>query len=65
MDMIACAGSFLLGGISAVTVMGSLLLFIENSLIKTHDNQYLKRIADSLSTLTEFRNVEKTPGTRY
>jgi hypothetical protein len=64
MDMIAWAGSFLLGGISAVTIMGLLLFFIENPLTRSHDSQYLKRIADSLVSLTEFRDAEKTPSTR-
>lgn len=64
MDMVACAGSFLLGGIAAVTVMGLLLFFIENPLLTSRDNQYLRRIADSLLSLTEFREAEKTPSTR-
>jgi hypothetical protein len=64
MDMIAWAGSFLLGGISAIIIMGLLLFFIENPLRKSPDNQYLKRIADSLLSLTEFRDAEKTPSTR-
>lgn len=57
MDVVACAVSFLLGGVTAVIIMGLLLLFIEKPLIKTKDNQYLKQIADSLLSLTEFKKA--------
>jgi hypothetical protein len=57
MDMFACAVSFLLGGVIAVIIMGLLLLFIEKPLIKTKDNQYLKQIANSLLSLTEFKKA--------
>jgi hypothetical protein len=57
MDMFACAVSFLLGGVIAVIIMGLLLLFIEKPLIKTKDNQYLKKIANSLLSLTEFKKA--------
>lgn len=57
MDMVACAVSFLLGGFIAVFIMGLLLLFIEKPLIKTKDSQYLKQIANSLLSLTEFKKA--------
>jgi len=57
MDLVACAVSFLLGGVIAVIIMGLLLLFIEKPLIKTKDNQYLKQIANSLLSLTEFKQA--------
>ena len=57
MDMVACAVSFLLGGVIAVIIMGLLLLFFEKPLIKTNDNQYLKQIANSLLSLTELKKA--------
>jgi hypothetical protein len=57
MDVFACAVSFLLGGVIAVIIMGLLLLFIEKPLIKTKNNQYLKQIANSLLSLTEFKKA--------
>jgi hypothetical protein len=57
MDLLACAVSFLLGGVIAVIIMGLLLLFIEKPLIKNKDSQYLKQIADSLLSLMEFKKA--------
>jgi hypothetical protein len=57
MDVVACAVSFLLGGVIAVLIMGLLLLFIEKPLIKTKHNQYLRQIANSLLSLTEFKKA--------
>jgi hypothetical protein len=54
---VACAVSFLLGGVAAVIIMGLLLLFIEKPFIKTKDSQYLKQIANSLLSLTEFKKA--------
>jgi hypothetical protein len=54
---VACAISFLLGGVAAVLIMGLLLLFIEKPLIRTKNNQYLKQIANSLLSLTEFKKA--------
>ncbi len=48
MDLVACAGSFLLGGLAAVMVMGLLLHFIENPLKTSKNKQYARQIADSL-----------------
>jgi hypothetical protein len=53
MDVVACAGSFFLGGVAAATFMGLLLLFIENPLKKTRDDQYLQEIAKVLLPLTD------------
>jgi hypothetical protein len=57
MDLVACGISFLLGGVTAVIIMGLLLLFIEKPLIKTKNNQYLRQIANSLLSLTEFKKA--------
>jgi hypothetical protein len=54
---VACAVSFLLGGVAAVIIMGLLLLFIEKPLRKTKNSQYLKQIANSLLSLTEFKKA--------
>jgi hypothetical protein len=53
MDVVACAGSFFLGGVAAATFMGLLLLFIENPLKKTRDDQYLQEIAKVLLPLKD------------
>jgi hypothetical protein len=57
MDIVACAGSFFLGGVAAATFMGLLLLFIENPLRKTRDDQYLQEIANALLPLTECKSA--------
>jgi hypothetical protein len=61
MDVVACAGSFFLGGVAAATFMGLLLLFIENPLKKTRDDQYLQEIAKALLPLTECRHTAEMP----
>ena len=61
MDVVACAGSFILGGVAAVTFMGLLLLFIENPLKKTRDDQILKEIAKALLPLTECKGAAEMP----
>jgi F0F1-type ATP synthase assembly protein I len=55
MDMVTWAGSFLLGGVSALLVMCLLLFFMERPVKKPKDNQVLKQIADALQTLPEFK----------
>jgi hypothetical protein len=64
MDLVTCAGSFLLGGVSAIILMGLLLLFIESPLNKTKEEHHLKRIALSLLPLTESKNAEEMPRSR-
>jgi len=64
MDVLTCAGSFLLGGISAIILMGLLLLFIENPLKKPKEGYCLKKIALSLLPLTESKNAEEMPRSR-
>jgi len=64
MDVVACAGSFLLGGVAAATFMGLLLLFIENPLKKTRDDQYLKEIANALLPLTACKGAAEMPKER-
>jgi hypothetical protein len=61
MDVVACAGSFFLGGVAAATFMGLLLLFIENPLRNTRDDQYLKEIANALLPLTECKRAPEIP----
>jgi hypothetical protein len=48
MDLIACTGSFLLGGVSAVMIMGLLLLFLQHPRKRVRDDRLLKEIADAL-----------------
>jgi hypothetical protein len=60
MNLVTCAGSFLLGGVSAIMLMGLLLLFIENPLKKSEEYR-LKKIALALLPLTETKNVEEMP----
>jgi|WetSurMetagenome_2_1015567.scaffolds.fasta_scaffold1322160_1 hypothetical protein len=49
MHMIACFGIFLLGGVAFLIIMRLLLFhFWGPSPRRTGDDQYLKRIADSL-----------------
>jgi len=43
MNLVTCAGSFLLGGVSALMLMGLLLFFIENPLKKSEDKYRLKK----------------------
>ena len=62
MDMVTCAGSFLLGGVSAIILMGLLLLFIENPLKNTKEESALKnrpRLA-ALDRVQERRGVAKS-----
>ena len=64
MDLVTCAGSFLFGGVSAIILMGLLLLFIENTLNKPKQEHCLKKIALSLLPLTESKNTEEMPRSR-
>lgn len=61
MDVVTCAGSFFLGGVAAVTFMGLLLLFIENPLRKTRDDQLLQEIAKALLPLRESKGAAAMP----
>ena len=56
MDMVTCAGSFLLGGVSAVALMGLLLLFIEKSPKNSKDVRRLRQVATTLLKLTECKD---------
>ena len=64
MDLVTCTGSFLLGGVSAIILMGLLLLFIENPLKKSKDAYCLKKITLALLPSTEPKNAEKMPRSR-
>jgi hypothetical protein len=59
MDLVACAGSFLLGGLAAVMVMGLLLLFLESPPRTSKDRHYSQQIANTLLRLTDFSKAEK------
>ena len=58
MDLVTCAGSFLLGGVSAIILMGLLLLFMENPLKNPKGEFCLKKIVLALLPLTESKNAE-------
>jgi hypothetical protein len=58
MDLVTCAGSFLLGGVSAIILMGLLLLFMENPLKNPKGELCLKKIVLALLPLTEPKNGE-------
>ena len=64
MNLVTCAGSFLLGGVSALMLMGLLLFFIENPLKKSEDKYRLKKIVLTLPPLTESKNAEEMPRSR-
>jgi hypothetical protein len=59
MDMVTWAGSFLLGGVSALLIMCLLLFFMEHPLKKSKDNQLLKQIADALEAFPEFEEPQE------
>ncbi|MGA9753739.1 MAG: hypothetical protein WBV23_01195 [Desulfobaccales bacterium] len=57
--MVAYAGSFLLGGVSALLLMGLLLFCMEHPVKKPKDNQFLKQIADALEALPELQEPQE------
>jgi hypothetical protein len=61
MNLVTCAGSFFLGGVSALMLMGLVLLFIENPLKKSKEYR-LKKIVLALLPLSETRNAAEMPG---
>ena len=61
MDIVTCAGSFFLGGVTAVTVMGLFLLCIENPLRRSQHSEYHKKIATALLPLIAFKAAEDLP----
>jgi hypothetical protein len=56
MEVVAHAGSFLLGGVSAVMIMGLLLFFLQPPMKRLKDDQLLKQIAEALLPSPEFQN---------
>jgi hypothetical protein len=48
MDMVAYTGSFFLGGVSAVLIMGLLFRFLHHPRKRVKDDQFLQEIADAL-----------------
>ena len=59
MDMVPWAGSFLLGGVSALLVRCLLLFLIEHPVKKSKYNQLLKQIADALETFPGFKEPQE------
>jgi hypothetical protein len=60
MNLVACAGSFFLGGVSALMLMGLVLFFLDHPLKKS--KQYrLKKIVLALLPSTETRNAAEKP----
>ncbi len=56
MEVIAHAGSFLLGGVSAIVIMGLLLFFLQPPTKRLKDDQLLQQIAEALLLSPEFQN---------
>ena len=59
MDMVMWAGSFLLGGVSALLVMCLLLCFMEYPVKKSKDNKILKQVADALEAFPRFKKPQE------
>jgi hypothetical protein len=55
MEMVAHAGSLLLGGVAAVMIIGLMLLFIQPRRKRPQDDQLLKQIADALRASADFK----------
>ena len=64
MDLTICAASFLLGGVSALILMGLLLLFVENPLQKPKKAHRFQKIVLALSPLTEAGKADQMPESR-
>jgi hypothetical protein len=61
MDQLSCAGSFLLGGLSAITVMGLLLFFMESPTKKSKETQELRTIVRDFLGLAQFKQTDEIP----
>ncbi len=62
MEVVAHAGSFLLGGVSAVIIMGLLLFFLQPPAKRLKDDQLLQQIAEALVRSPEFqKKTEAAP----
>jgi hypothetical protein len=48
MDLVAYTGSFLLGGVSALMILGLLFHFLNHPRKRVRDDQFLQEIADAL-----------------
>ncbi len=55
MEVVAHVGSFLLGGVSAVVIMGLLLFLLQPPAKRLKDDQLLKQIAEALLLSPEFQ----------
>ena len=55
MNLVACAGSFFLGGVSALLIMGLLFRFLHQPRKRVRDDQVLREIADALLSGPEFK----------
>jgi hypothetical protein len=54
MDLVAYIGSFFLGGVSALLIMGLLFRFLHQPRKRVRDDQFLQEIADALLCGPEF-----------
>jgi hypothetical protein len=55
MDLVAYIGSFFLGGVSALLIMGLLFRFLHHPRKRVRDDQILQEIAGALLTGPEFK----------
>ena len=55
MNLVACTGSFLLGGVSVVVIMHLLFRLLQHPRKRVRDEQFLKEIADALLPGPEFK----------
>ena len=55
MDLVACTGSFLLGGVAALMIMHLLFHFLQHPRKRVKDEQFLQEIADALLPGPEFK----------
>ena len=55
MDLVAYTGSFFLGGVSALLILGLLFRFLHHPRKRVRDDQFLQEIADALLSGPEFK----------
>jgi hypothetical protein len=55
MDLIACAGSFFLGGVAVLLILGLLFRFLHQPRRRVRDDQFLQEIADALLSKPKFK----------
>ncbi len=55
MNLVAYTGSFFLGGVSALLILGLLFRFLHHPRKRVRDDQFLQEIADALLSGPEFQ----------